>query len=477
MRVVASPALSVKTGVELIVFGVLGGDDYVVPQTVTDALGDVSSYAERCKFNGTVNKTLVLPSLGRLDATWVLLVGLGEGGVDAVRSAAGVVGKFARDKGAESVGMDLSLGGTDANCVATSVDGFSVGNYRFDRYINEEKRKSPCTSLDVVGDGAQIQRSVALAAAVRFTRDLINEPADAIYPETLAAAAESLAGPRLSVEIWDRAKIKAEGMGGIEAVGRGSPRGPRFVHMIYRPTGTPRRKIALVGKGVTFDSGGLSLKPTNGMLTMRMDMGGAATVLGAMHAVAALEPDVEVHGIFGAVENMTAGDAYKLGDVLKMRNGKTVEVHNTDAEGRLVLADCLSYASELNVDACVDLATLTGAVVVALGGNYTGLFTHHDELAEELLGHAAETADGLWRLPLDKDYRSKLDATWADIKNVGGREGGSIVAALFLSEFVGEMTWAHLDIAGAAWADKAHGAFVPGATGAMVQTLVRWVEA
>jgi leucyl aminopeptidase len=318
---------------------------------------------------------------------------------------------------------------------------------------------------------------LAIAAGQALTRDLVNEPADVIYPETLADAAVELAALDLTVEVWGPEKIESEGMGGIEAVGRGSVRGQRFVHMIYKPAGTPTRRLALVGKGVTFDSGGLSLKGSAGMQIMRMDMGGAATVIGAMKCISMLKPDVEVHAVFGAVENMNSANAYKLGDVLHMYNGKTVEVHNTDAEGRLVLADCLSYVSKLGVDGCIDLATLTGACVVALGDRYTALFTHDEALASTLLDDASAAGEGLWRLPLEKGYRSKLDAAWADLKNVGGREAGSITAALFLAEFVGDMSWAHMDIAGAAWSDKGRGPFAPGATGAMVPTLVRWIGA
>jgi leucyl aminopeptidase len=248
-----------------------------------------------------------------------------------------------------------------------------------------------------------------------------------------------------------------------------------LIHCHYTPAGEPSKRIALVGKGVTFDSGGLSLKPSAGMLTMRCDMAGGATVLGVMRAIASIRPDVEVHGIVGAVENMTGGDAMKLGDILQMRNGKTVEVHNTDAEGRLVLADCLSLASELEVDEVVDIATLTGAVVVALGEDYTGLFTSEDELAASLLESACASGEGLWRLPLPKIYKKKLKAEWADIKNLGDRWGGSITAALFLSEFVDGPRWAHLDIAGPAFHDSKHRHFASGGTGIMVSTLVDWV--
>ena len=243
----------------------------------------------------------------------------------------------------------------------------------------------------------------------------------------------------------------------------------------YKPTGTPRKKIAIVGKGVTFDAGGLSLKSSAGMQTMRCDMAGSGSVLGAFRSLKDIKPDVEVHGLIGAVENMCAANSYKLGDILKMYSGKTVEVHNTDAEGRLVLADCLAYGSKLGVDAMVDLATLTGACVVALGNYYTALFTNSESISSELQDAANNCGEGMWRLPLPDFYKPMLKAEWGDIKNVGGRAAGSIPAALFLSEFVTDTEWAHLDIAGSAFYDNTFQHFVPGATGSMVETLCDWI--
>jgi len=258
-------------------------------------------------------------------------------------------------------------------------------------------------------------------------------------------------------------------------VGQGSSKPARFIHMTYKPEGKPRKRLALVGKGVTFDSGGLSLKPAAGMLTMRCDMAGAAAVIGAMRAIRDIEPDVEVHGIVGAVENMNDGNSYKVGDILKMYNGKTVEVHNTDAEGRLVLADCLSFASELGVDAVIDAATLTGACVVALGSLYTGLFSDDAEMVTAIQRAAEDGGQSVWPMPLPSDYRKMIDADWGQIKNVGKREAGAITAALFLKEFVDGPAWAHLDIAGPAFYDTPFRHFASGGSGAMVPTLTRWV--
>jgi leucyl aminopeptidase len=313
-----------------------------------------------------------------------------------------------------------------------------------------------------------------VAAGQAWARDLVNEPAAAIYPQSLAEQAETLRASGLEVTVWDEKKLVDEGMGGITAVGQGSAQPPRFIHVAWKPA-NPSRKVALVGKGVTFDAGGLSIKPTSGMLTMKCDMGGSASVLGVMRAIADLKPDVEVHGLIGAAENMLGGNAFKLGDVVTMRNGKTVEIHNTDAEGRLCLADCLSYGSELGVDQMVDIATLTGAAVVALGEHYSALMTRSESFAASLLGHADASGEGLWRLPLPAFYKEKLNSQIATVKNVGGRAAGSITAGLFLNEFVTDTEWAHIDIAGPAFLDKGRRHFGHGGTGAMVPTLTRWV--
>lgn len=446
-----------------------------------DLAADLLAAAKDEEFSGKIGSALMLPTYGRLKAARLLLVGVGKGpaGSDAIRRAGGQTGTAARRKGAETVAM--AIGALDADAATALVEGFTAGNYRFDRYKPASERKAVATSVLLLdgADAGGLARGAAIAAGVQLARDLVNAPAADIYPETLAQAAADLAGDAqgLSVEVWDAEKIRAAGMGGISAVGQASDRPARFVHMVYRPAGAAKAKLCLVGKGVTFDSGGLSIKPSDGMQTMRCDMGGAASVIGAMRAIRDLRPDVEVHGIFGAVENMINGRAYKLGDILTFYNGKTAEIHNTDAEGRLVLADCLAYASKLGMDAIVDMATLTGACVVALGPHYSGLFSRDDALAASLLQAADAAGDGLWRLPMPEHYKDMIKAEWAAMKNVGGREGGAITAALFLNEFVEGTPWAHCDIAGPAFLDKPHQHMVSGGSGAPVATLVRWVLA
>jgi leucyl aminopeptidase len=445
--------------------------------------GNLSKALEDEEFRGRPGSILAVRSLGRIPAKWVVAVGVGDWSAADHRLAAGAASKFAREKGAKILAFTTPASGIpgerDGALLRSVVEGTIAGNYRFDRYKALDDRKPPLTTVKLLGlhrHRQALKSALAHGNAQELARDLVNESAEKMYPETLASAAQGLSSRQIKVRVWDEKKIREKKMGGIDAVGKGSSRPARFVHMTYTPQGTPQAKVALVGKGVTFDAGGLSLKPSAGMQTMRCDMGGAATVLGVMSALDELAPNIQVEGIFGAVENMLGASAYKLGDVLTMYNGKTVEIHNTDAEGRLVLADCLAYASELGVDACIDLATLTGAAVVALGSRYTALFTHNDEFADTWTKCAAEAGEGIWRLPLEESYKEKLKAEWGTLKNVGGREAGSITAALFLSEFVDIPTWAHFDIAGPAFLDTSEQYLVKGGTGTMVRTILRWLE-
>jgi leucyl aminopeptidase len=323
-----------------------------------------------------------------------------------------------------------------------------------------------------------LSRAQHTAHAVNLARTLVNEPANVCTPERFAALAEDIAtAPGFEVTILDRDEMKARGMGGIIGVSQGATREPRFIHLAYQPpTGSVTTTIALVGKGLTFDSGGLCIKPAKGMKDMYIDMGGAAAVLGTMHAIAQLQPQVAVHGIVGSCENMTGPDAYRPSDVLTMYSGKTVEVLNTDAEGRLVLADCLHYATKLKPTWVIDLATLTGACMVALGPNYAGLFSDDDGLASALLDAAGDAGENLWRLPLDPKLAETLKSNRADLTNLGGPYGGAITAAQFLQNFKGEIPWAHMDIAGPTLADKDDGYIRLGGTGYGVLTLLSLVQ-
>ncbi len=478
MRVAFSSSTLAQQATDLLVIGVPAGKLTEALAGLGDFAAALAGVAADDEFSGKPGSSLSAPTYGRVAAGRILLIGMGPGALSDVRAAAGTAGTQARGRGAKQVAVAFPASTLGTSELRAAIEAYGEGNYRFDKYKAEASRKAATDTLTLLAESnpAAAAAALALVAGQDLARDLVNEPAAEIYPATLAAVAQSLASDRVTVTVLDEVAIRERGMGGIYGVGQGSDRPPRFVHMTYTPVGPAKGHIAFVGKGVTFDSGGLSLKPNDGMLTMRCDMAGAAAVIGAMKAIAALAPAVRVDAIFGAVENMPSGNSYKLGDILKMYNGKRVEIHNTDAEGRLVLADCLAYATELKPDALVDLATLTGAAVVALGDWYSALYTRSDELAATLTGHADAAGEGLWRMPLVDLYKDKLKAEWGDLKNVGGRAGGSITAALFLSEFTTVTRWAHLDIAGPAFLESSLMHYAPGGTGTMVRTLARWAE-
>jgi leucyl aminopeptidase len=300
-----------------------------------------------------------------------------------------------------------------------------------------------------------------------------------MYPKTLMERAKDIAKGvgSIRVRVYDKERLEKMGAGGLLGVAQGSIHEPYLVHMIYKPEKPAKKKLALVGKAVTFDSGGLSLKPSQYMETMKCDMGGSAAVLGAFASLADLKPSVEVHGIFGAAENMPSGEAIRPGDVLTAMNKKTIEVLNTDAEGRLTLADTLSYAVKQKPDAIIDLATLTGACVVALGEEITAVMGNNEALSEKVLAASKVTGEKMWPMPLEKNYKKLLKSDIADLKNIGGRYGGALTAGLFLQEFVQDVPWVHLDIAGPAFAERPMNAYTPkGASGHPVRTLLELIR-
>jgi leucyl aminopeptidase len=327
------------------------------------------------------------------------------------------------------------------------------------------------------GEGAR--RGEIFGGAAVFARDLVNMPANEVHPTHLAKVAGRIAREaRLRLRVYDRAQCARLGMGAFLAVAAGSRQPPKFIHLTYAPRGRPARRVALIGKGVTFDAGGLDLKSADGMLRMKDDMSGAAAVLGIMKVLPLLKARVEVHGLIAATENMPSGSAFRPGDVLRAMNGTTIEVGNTDAEGRLTLADALSYARDrVEPDEIIDLATLTGACVVALGPLCAGLFASDQALADRLLAAAQQAGERLWQLPLIDEYREHLKSEVADLNNVGPRGGGAITAGLFLREFAGSTPWAHLDIAGPAFSEKDLPLAPKGATGVAVRTLLTYLTA
>jgi leucyl aminopeptidase len=449
---------------------------------------DLGYLAER-GFEGKVGEACPVPRRGHT----VVAVGVGDAKqvtADVLRRAAAALVKAAwRDARVATTLLDAAPRGLDKRRAAQAVaEGAALASYRFTNYKNDAK---PCQveSVVVVGSGAAVKQGVtqgqAIAAAVALARDLVNEPAGAMTPRRLAEVAGDIAGrDGLTLRVLDEVEIANEGLGGLQGVARGSEEPPRLIELVYeppKPAGSARGRakvptIAFVGKGITFDSGGLSLKTADGMETMKTDMSGAAAVLAAMSVLPALKPAVKVMAIVPTTENMPSGSAIKPGDVLKIRNGKTVEVLNTDAEGRLVLADGLSLAVEAKPDAIVDLATLTGACMVALGRTIAGLMGNDDALVDRVRAAAERAGEAVWHLPLPKEYRKDIDSEVADIKNTGaGRYGGALTAGLFLQEFVDDTPWVHLDIAGPARAESDDGFVARGGTGFGVRTIVETV--
>ncbi len=358
-----------------------------------------------------------------------------------------------------------------------------MSTYGYRTFLSGKRAEPPRLARATVCGPAAIaegfEHGRIVAEGIVRARDLGNGPAERVTPEHLADVARTIAKTHadrgVEVEILDREACRALGMGLFLAVAKGSDIPPRFIHLSYRPAGAARR-IVLVGKGVTFDSGGYSLKPTDAMLDMKMDMCGAAAVLGAFEAAVRLGLPIELHALVAATENMIGGHAYRLGDVYRGLDGTTVEINNTDAEGRLTLADAIAYGRRLEPDAIVDLATLTGACMVALGPRIAGLLSPDDALAERILEAAEAAGERLWRLPLPKDLEDQLESRIADCKNTGERWGGALTAGLFLARFARDTPWAHLDIAGPAMASKPWGASGEGATGFGVATVVTLLE-
>jgi leucyl aminopeptidase len=437
---------------------------------VMGALGDgLTDFLVAQEFTGAAGQSASVPG-AELGFARVVLVGLGaEVDAEGLRRAAAVAGRATT--GNEKVATTLAA--VDIEGAADLVVfGFDAGQYRFTRH-RSEPNPVKTTTLTLVGEAEEKGKTGAvLAEAVAGARDLVNEPAAGKSPTWLAQwAADRLGAIGVAVEVWDESRIENERLGGLAAVSWGSAQPPRLVKLHYRPR---RRngKLAFVGKGIVFDSGGLSIKSADAMMAMKTDMAGAAAVFGAVWAIATLKIPVEVFAFTPLTENMPGGRALRPGDVFTARNGKTVEVLNTDAEGRLVLADGLALAAEEGPDLVVDIATLTGACKIALGERVAGLFASDDAVADRLLAAAAYAGEPVWRLPLVDEYRSKIDSTVADMKNTGDRYGGAIAAALLLERFVGDVPWAHLDVAGPARSESEEHYLTKGGTGFGVRTLV-----
>jgi leucyl aminopeptidase len=421
----------------------------------------------------------------------VLLVGGGKPekfGTAEMRRAAGAAIRHLKNKSVKHIAFALGAEHTNREFAAAVVEGSILGAFEPDRYKTDEKKngKKTVESLMLVpsGEAADLEDGVRtgriMAEAQNFTRELVNEPGNRLPPAKVAEAARRAAADfNLECEVLEQERIRELGMGALLGVSQGSSEPPALIIIRYKPEGrvdsgpAGQVHLGLVGKGVTFDTGGISIKPADGMEKMKYDMAGGAAMIGAMRAIAQLKPPIPVTAFIPCVENMPGGNAQRPGDIVTAMSGKTIEVINTDAEGRLILADALAYARRQGCTHLVDAATLTGAIVIALAHLNVGLFSNNDAMRDRVLQAARAEGERMWAMPLEDDYRDYLKSSFADISNVGGRWGGAITAAMFLKEFAEDTPWVHLDIAGTAWLDEEKPYLAKGPTGVPVRTLVR----
>jgi len=439
--------------------------------------------AAQARFDGAAGTVAETAAIDGDRAKRLLLVGIGEGGVHDLERAGAALTARLQTSGVATVHVDfVSAGPVDADDILAFATGATLRNWRIDTYRTRlaDNAKPSLTTIVIAAPGgapAGWAEAQAIADGVAFTQTLVAEPPNILYPESFVERCQHLADLGVELEVLDERQMKALGMGALLGVAQGSTRPPRLLAMRWNGGEPGAKPVAFVGKGVTFDTGGISIKPAAGMDMMKWDMGGAGAVAGAMKAIAGRKAKANVVGIVGLVENMPDGNAMRPGDIVTTMSGQTVEVLNTDAEGRLVLCDAVTWAQKIYDPAViVDLATLTGAMVISLGHEYAGIFANDDGLADQLLAAGEASNNKLWRFPLSPAYDKLIDSPIADMKNIGPREGGSITAAQFIKRFVDEgVKWAHLDIAGMAWHDKDGPVYAKGATGYGVRLLDRFI--
>ncbi len=454
--------------------------------------GIVSEMLGTDEMRGKQGDTVYVHRPGKLRAERLLLVGAGkreEFSLDTVRKVTGSAARFLRGKGTRSMAIlrrsQLDIGAS----AQAAVEGVLLGLFEPDMYKTENKEERRIDELVLVaaspGSEDALARGVEcgriIGEAVNLARELSNEPSSTLTPSELAERARETASKfGLDIDVLDEARMKELGMGALLGVARGSDEPAKLIVLRYTPNeigaaGDDAEVLAIVGKGITFDSGGISIKPAEGMEKMKYDMSGAAATLAAMRAIAQLKPRANVIGLMPTTENMPSGRAYKPGDVLRAMSGKTIEVINTDAEGRLILADAISYARKLGATRIIDLATLTGAVSVALGTVNVAILGNNQTFVDEVREAAREVGERFWQLPMDDDYREMIKSDIADIKNSAGRYAGTITAAYFLREFAEDTPWVHLDIAGTAWENERKPYMAKGPTGVAIRTLINYV--
>ena len=449
--------------------------------------GKLSERIKKSKFTAAEGSSLVYDTAGILPAAHLLLAGLGKANEvdsDTWRKTGARARREASAIGAQEIAFFFAPEKNPEDAAGAVVEGALLASYRFNKYRSNTQAGATVKNFTFFRPGLKrssgLERSVGIAEqiipGVLLARDLVNEPPSVTTARFLGEQTKlHCSGRGLSVEVWGKKKIEAMRLAGLLAVNRGSLEEPRFIKIHYQPAGKPRKKVALIGKGITFDSGGLSLKPAKSMETMKLDMAGGAAVIGTMSRLSRLGPNIEVTGYIPATDNLPGGNAQKPGDVIRYLNGKTIEVLNTDAEGRLILADALALAAQQKPDYMINLATLTGACMVALGSGVAGIFSNDQTLADSVMRCARGAGEKLWQLPLVKEYREALKSNVADMKNVAGPHGGAITAALILQEFVDDIPWAHLDIAGPAFTEADNPICAKGGTGFGVRTLLRFL--
>ena len=491
VKVVAGDITKIKAGAAIVNLfegverpaGATGAVDQALDGAITRLIAEG-------EIKGKLNEITLIHTMGKIEPARVIVVGLGKQDkftLDSIRSVAAESCKFLRKLGVKRIATIVhgaGIGGIAPEKAAQALaEGSILGLYTFRKHITKEPEHGQIDELliaerdgnkvPVLEHGVRLGR--ILAEATNLARDLINEPANYMTPTDMAEVARKVAeGSGLELTVFDRDEMKKLGMGALLGVAQGSKQPPKFIMLSYRGDDTSKSTMGLVGKGLTFDSGGISIKPSEGMDEMKGDMAGGATVIAAVKAIAELKLKINVTGLIPATENLPGGAALKPGDVLRAMNGKTIEVVNTDAEGRLILADALSYARKQGFSPLIDIATLTGACRVALGDICTGAFGNNQEVINKVIKAGEEAGEKVWQLPLFEEYKEKNKSDVADIKNSGGRYGGAITAAQFLSEFSQDTPWTHLDIAGTSFASKEKAYVVKGASGVMVRTLVNF---
>ena len=448
--------------------------------------GVISSLISRGEIKGKSGEVSIVHTFGKLPAGIITIAGLGKRqdfNVDKIRGITGEFCRALRKLNCHKIATILhgaGIGGVELEASAEAItEGALLGLYSFTKYkkpeyedveemliVVREKEKVPILE-------SAVDKGKVVAEATTLARDMVNEPANYMTPSQMAEAAKEIASNyNLEFKVFDREDMEAMGMGALLGVAKGSNQPPKLITLAYKGDERSEKALGFLGKGITFDSGGISIKPSEGMGEMKDDMAGAAAVMTALGAIAQLKPKINVTAIIPTTENLPSGTALKPGDVLKAMNGKTIEVISTDAEGRLILADALSYAQKIGLSPLIDLATLTGACRVALGTLYSGLFGNNQDLVDKVIRAAERAGERMWQMPMPEEYKEQNKSEIADVKNTGNRYGGAITAALFLAEFVANTPWVHIDIAGTAYLMEESRYIIKGATGVGVRTLV-----